>query len=505
MSSSDFSGLGLDRPLLASILELGYEVPTPIQARSIPVLLAGSDLIAQAQTGTGKTAAFALPALSRIDLTLKKPQVLVLAPTRELAIQVAEAFKTYSKHLKGFLVTPIYGGQSYQTQLSALKRGPQVIVGTPGRVIDHLERKTLSLADLKMVVLDEADEMLNMGFVDSIEEILSQAPESRQTALFSATMPAGVKKLAKNYQRDAQHIAIEAKEGTIGKIEQQYIVLNTDQKNSALLRVLEGEAPQATIIFVRTKIKSAELAQTLQSAGYGVAALNGDVNQSTRERVIQQFKKGGLDIIVATDVAARGIDVERVSHVINYDIPFDVESYVHRIGRTGRAGRSGKAILMVNQREMRMLKNIERTLKVTIERVNPPSHEEVTAKRNEALAQQVSDTLEKSRKLGPYRDLVQKIAYESGRSFEDIAAALAYFNDSAKSPQLPPEKSDRSDRPASKSRTRDSRDSRDWGDRDRNREGKKAKNKAFGQKGQAKRKPAAGKKKVVKKTRAKSK
>lgn len=350
-----FTDLALSEPVLKAIADVGYEQPSPIQAESIPHLLNGDDLLGLAQTGTGKTAAFALPLLTRVDMKLKTPQILVLAPTRELAIQVSEAFQTYAKNIKGFHVLPIYGGQSFDTQLRGLRRGVQVIVGTPGRVMDHLRRKTLDISNLKALVLDEADEMLRMGFIDDVEWILEHTPKERQTALFSATMPKEIRRVTKRYQRDPKEVSIASETRTGENIEQRYWMVSGTNKLDALTRILEVENTDAMIIFVRTKNATVELAEKLEARGYAAAALNGDMNQQLRERTIDRLKNGKLDIVVATDVAARGIDVVRVSHVLNYDIPYDSEAYVHRIGRTGRAGRSGTAILFVAPREKRLL------------------------------------------------------------------------------------------------------------------------------------------------------
>ena len=398
---TSFNKLGLSSALLSNLSQLGYESPTPIQAASMPILLAGDDLLAQAQTGTGKTAAFALPALMHLDVKLQKPQTLVIAPTRELAIQVAEAFQSYAKGIKGFHVLPIYGGQDYQIQLRALKRGSQVIVGTPGRVMDHLRRGTLCLDAIKTVVLDEADEMLNMGFIDDIEWIFEQISHEYQTALFSATMPSAIQKIAKRYLKDAKKVQIKPTESTVSTIEQNYFCVSRNQKLEALTRYLEVEEIKAAIIFSRTKNWSAELAEKLQARGYAAAALHGDMQQSLRKKVIDRIKDGSLDIIVATDVAARGIDVERVSHVINYDIPHDAESYIHRIGRTGRAGRKGKALLFITYREQRLLKDIERAINSKIVQIEPPSLKEMSEKRSKLLADKVKGILEKSKRLGP--------------------------------------------------------------------------------------------------------
>ena len=413
--------------LLAALAELGYEIPTPIQEQSIPVLMEGHDLLAQAQTGTGKTAAFALPILTHLDIAKKKPQALIIAPTRELAIQVAEAFQSYAKHLKGFHVLPIYGGQDYQTQLRGLKRGAQVIVGTPGRVMDHLRRGTLVMDNLKTLVLDEADEMLKMGFIDDVEWILEQIPQEHQTALFSATMPVSIQKIAKRYLKSAQKIQIKAQQGTVEAIEQCYMRATKEQKLNILTRFLEVEDVTATIIFVRTKTCSAELAEKLQARGYAAAALNGDMTQSLRKKVVERIKKASLDIVVATDVAARGLDIDRISHVINYDIPCDAESYVHRIGRTGRAGRKGKALLFVSPREYRLLKDIERTIHKSIKQVEPPSLKEMHEKLNKQLAEKVVGVITKSKKLKPYYETIETIMLQSDHAAKDIAAALAYL------------------------------------------------------------------------------
>ncbi|HQY81918.1 MAG TPA: DEAD/DEAH box helicase, partial [Thermomonas sp.] len=327
-----FTDLGLPETLLQALRTVGYESPSPIQAATIPPLLAGRDMIGQAQTGTGKTAAFALPALARLDATAGKPQVLVLAPTRELAIQVAEAFQKYANHIPGFHVLPIYGGQSYQPQLSALKRGVHVVVGTPGRVIDHLERGSLDLSALRMLVLDEADEMLRMGFIDDVEAVLKKTPETRQVALFSATMPAQIKRIAQTYLKDPVEIAIKSLTSTAENIRQRFWMVSGINKLDALTRIMEAEPFEAMIVFARTKLGTDELAEKLAARGFSAAAINGDVDQKMRERTIQRLKDGQIDILVATDVAARGLDVDRISHVLNYDIPYDTESYVHRIG-----------------------------------------------------------------------------------------------------------------------------------------------------------------------------
>lgn len=422
-----FEQLGLSPDLLSALTELGYETPTPIQEQSIPVLLGGEDILAQAQTGTGKTAAFALPILSNLNLNLKQPQALVIAPTRELAIQVAEAFQSYAKHMEGFQVTPIYGGQEYRTQLRALQRGAHVIVGTPGRVMDHLRRGSLKLDALTNVVLDEADEMLKMGFIDDIEWILEQMPKTRQTALFSATLPASIQKIAQRYLNKAQKIQIKAQKNTVDTIEQFYTLVSRNQKLDVLTRFLEVEDIQAAIIFSRTKTFAAELAEKLQARGYAAAALHGDMNQSMREKVISRIKTGALDIVVATDVAARGLDVERITHVLNYDIPHDTESYIHRIGRTGRAGRKGKALLFVSPRETRLLKDIEHAVGKPIELLKPPSLKQMSEKRSQQLATKVVGIINKSKKMPAYREMIDSIMTSNECEAKDVAAALAYL------------------------------------------------------------------------------
>ncbi len=368
-----FGDLGLPEPLLAALAEVGYESPSPIQAATIPALLSGRDVLGTAQTGTGKTAAFALPILSRLEPGRTRPQALVLAPTRELAIQVAEAFQRYSARLPGFQVLPIYGGQGYGPQLQALRRGVQVVVGTPGRVIDHLERGTLDLSGLTTLVLDEADEMLRMGFIDDVEAVLQKTPPTRQVALFSATMPAPIRRIAQTYLRDPAEVNIAARTTTAANIRQRYWFVSGLHKLDALTRILEAEPFDAMIVFARTKAATEELAGKLQARGVAAAAINGDMQQQQRERTIAQLKDGKLDVLVATDVAARGLDVERISHVLNYDIPYDTESYVHRIGRTGRAGRSGEAILFVTPRERGMLRAIERATRQPIEEMRLPA------------------------------------------------------------------------------------------------------------------------------------
>ncbi len=376
-----FRDLGLGEPLLRALAEVGYESPSPIQSATIPALLSGADLLGQAQTGTGKTAAFALPALERIDLSGREPQVLVLVPTRELALQVAEAFQRYASHLKGFHVLPIYGGQSYQPQLNALKRGVHVVVGTPGRISDHLERGTLKLDSIKMLVLDEADEMLRMGFLEAVEAILQKTPPNRQAALFSATLPAPIRRIAQKHLRSPVEITIQSKTATAANVRQRYWLVSGLHKLDALTRILETEPFDGMLVFTRTKQATVELAEKLEARGFSAAPLNGDIPQPQRERTIARLKAGDVDIVVATDVAARGIDVERVGHVVNYDAPYDPESYVHRVGRTGRAGRKGEAILFIAPRERNLLRGIERAMRQQIEPMNLPTVDAVNARR----------------------------------------------------------------------------------------------------------------------------
>jgi len=429
MSQSDtpvtFRDLGLSTQILQAVEEAGYETPSPIQAKSIPPLLEGNDLLGQAQTGTGKTAAFALPLLSRIDLKQSKPQLLVLAPTRELAIQVAEAFQSYARHLKGFHVLPIYGGQSYEIQLRQLRRGVHVVVGTPGRVMDHIRRKTLQLDALTGMVLDEADEMLRMGFIDDVEWILEHTPAERQIALFSATMPPVIRKVADKYLNDPVVVKIESKTTTATTIRQRYWQVSGLHKLDALTRVLETEPFEAILIFVRTKNETVELAERLSARGYAAESLNGDIQQNVREKIVDRLKKGKLDILVATDVVARGLDVERISHVINYDIPTDPESYVHRIGRTGRAGRSGEAILFVSNRERRLLNAIERTTRQKIEPMQMPSTSDINVQRVVRFKQRITDTLASGEDLELYTRVVTEYLHDEEIDPTVMAAALA--------------------------------------------------------------------------------
>ena len=423
---SSFQALGLDEPLLKGLQAVGYETPSPIQAQCIPHLLAGYDVLGQAQTGTGKTAAFALPLLARIDLNQRTPQVLVLTPTRELAIQVAEAFQTYARFLKGFQVLPIYGGQEYQGQIKQLKRGAHVIVGTPGRVMDHMRRKTLELDALSTLVLDEADEMLRMGFIEDVEWILQQTPSERQIALFSATLPTVIKRVAKNYLNEPKEVKIAVRTTTADTIRQRFWQVSGLHKLDALTRILETEKFDAMLVFVRTKTATVELAEKLAARGFASEALNGDMPQKQRERTVERLRKGRLDILVATDVAARGLDVDRISHVLNYDIPYDTEAYVHRVGRTGRAGRNGEAILFVAPRERHLLKAIERATRQPIEKMRLPSSADIAQARINRFKQRLSDTLA-SEDLEHLQQILQDYQQEHAVEPLQIAAALAHM------------------------------------------------------------------------------
>ena len=423
-SPPSFAQLGLNDAIVQALQDVGYESPTPIQAATIPVLLRGEDLVGQAQTGTGKTAAFALPLLSLLDLAQRAPQALVLVPTRELAIQVAEAFQKYAAHLRGFHVLPIYGGQSYTPQLNALKRGAHVIVGTPGRVMDHLERGTLALAAIRFVVLDEADEMLAMGFIDAIDTILSRVPRERQVALFSAILPPQIRQIAQRHLRAAREITIKSSTTTAANIHQRYWLVSGMHKLDALTRILEVESFDAMLVFVRTKQATVELAERLTARGFSAAALNGDIQQSQRERTVAQLKSGAIDILVATDVAARGLDVERIGHVVNFDVPHDTESYVHRIGRTGRAGRSGEAILFVAPRERNMLRAIERATRQPIEAMNLPTLDDVNQRRIARFKERIAGALDGG-ESSSYRTVVEDFVRDHGDDILDVAAALA--------------------------------------------------------------------------------
>jgi len=456
-ASTTFADLQIHPQVLRAVADVGYESPTAIQAATIPALMAGSDVVGLAQTGTGKTAAFAIPILSKIDVTSKTTQALVLAPTRELALQVAEAFSRYGAHLPQINVLPIYGGSSYTVQLAGLRRGAQVVVGTPGRVIDHLDRGTLDLSRLDYLVLDEADEMLAMGFAEDVERILSNTPEYKQVALFSATMPPGIRKITTKYLHDPFEVASNAKTATAENISQRYIQVAGPRKMDALTRVLEVEPFEAMIVFVRTKQATEEVAERLRARGFSAAAINGDIPQSLRERTIAALREGGIDILVATDVAARGLDVERISHVLNYDIPHDNESYVHRIGRTGRAGRSGAALLFVSPRERHLLKSIEKATRQKLTEAELPSVEDVNAQRVAKFADSITDSLA-SPGMELFRRLVEDYEREHDVPMADIAAALAVQSRDGEaflmSPEPPPDRrpKQREDRPSKSNR-----------------------------------------------------
>ncbi len=428
-----FAELGIDGRVLAALEGIGYEKPSPIQAATIPVLLEGRDVVGMAQTGTGKTAAFAIPALSRLaelaDLNgpTAATQVLVLAPTRELALQVGEAFASYAAQLEDFTVLPVYGGSSYGPQLAGLRRGAQVVVGTPGRVIDHLKRGSLTLQDLQYLVLDEADEMLRMGFAEDVETILSQTPEEKQVALFSATMPPAIRKIAQKYLRSPEEISVKAKTSTATNIRQRYLQVMGAHKLEAMTRLLEVEEHDGIIVFVRTKAATEEVAEKLRARGHAAAAINGDIPQQAREKSVEQLRSGKIDILVATDVAARGLDVERISLVVNYDIPHDTESYVHRIGRTGRAGRSGDAILFMIPREKYLLRAIEKTTRQPVEQMAMPSVEDVNRTRVDQFAQSITDTIE-SQDLGAFRSMVEAYVEKHDVDPVEVAAALAVIS-----------------------------------------------------------------------------
>ncbi|MGO9523591.1 DEAD/DEAH box helicase [Mycobacterium sp.] len=452
-ASTTFADLQIHPAVLRAVADVGYESPTAIQAATIPALMAGSDVVGLAQTGTGKTAAFAIPILSKIDVTSKATQALVLAPTRELALQVAEAFSRYGAHRPKIQVLPIYGGSSYTVQLAGLRRGAHVVVGTPGRVIDHLERGTLDLSRVDYLVLDEADEMLTMGFAEDVERILSETPEYKQVALFSATMPPAIRKLTTKYLHDPFEVTSKAKTATADNISQRYIQVAGPRKMDALTRVLEVEPFEAMIVFVRTKQATEEVAEKLRARGFSAAAINGDIPQAQRERTITALKGGGskgIDILVATDVAARGLNVERISHVLNYDIPHDTESYVHRIGRTGRAGRSGTALLFVSPRERHLLKAIEKATRQTLTETELPTVEDVNAQRVAKFADSITDALGRPG-IDLFRKLVQDYEREHDVPMADIAAALAVQLRDGEAflmgPEPPPERRERREHP----------------------------------------------------------
>jgi ATP-dependent RNA helicase DeaD len=419
-----FGDLGLGPAMLKALRDVGYETPTAVQAETIPPMLAGHDVVGLAQTGTGKTAAFALPVLEQLDTHQKSPQALVLAPTRELAVQVCEAFEKYAAHLRGVHVLPVYGGQGYGVQLSALRRGVHVVVGTPGRIMDHLEKGTLDLSELRFCVLDEADEMLTMGFAEDVETILATTPDTKQVALFSATMPPAIRKLAQRYLHDPVEVHVKGKTATAANISQRYLIVGYPQKVDALTRILEVENFEGMIVFVRTKNETETLAEKLRARGFSAEAINGDVAQPVRERTVNRLKAGKLDILVATDVAARGLDVERISHVVNYDIPTDTESYVHRIGRTGRAGRSGAAISFVTPRERYLLKHIEKATRQPLTEMSMPSVEDINTTRLNRFDDQITAALA-SPEFGQFRDIVSHYVREYDVPEVDVAAALA--------------------------------------------------------------------------------
>ncbi|MFZ7087997.1 DEAD/DEAH box helicase [Curtobacterium sp. RRHDQ10] len=420
-----FSDLGLSDAVLKAVKDIGYETPSAIQAATIPTLLAGRDVVGLAQTGTGKTAAFALPVLSRLDVSQKQPQALVLSPTRELALQVCEAFEQYASHIKGVHVLPVYGGQAYGVQLSALRRGVHVVVGTPGRIMDHIAKGTLDLSELKYLVLDEADEMLKMGFAEDVETILAETPDDKQVALFSATMPAQIRRISKQYLRDPEEITVKQKTTTSANTTQRYLMVSYPQKVDALTRILEVENFEGMIVFVRTKSETETLAEKLRARGYSAAAISGDVAQVQRERTVNQLKSGKLDILVATDVAARGLDVDRISHVVNYDIPIDTESYVHRIGRTGRAGRSGAAISFVTPRERRLLGAIEKATRQPLTQMQLPTVEDVNVTRLTRFDDAITAALEQQDRISGFRDIIGHYVEHHDVPESDVAAALA--------------------------------------------------------------------------------
>ncbi|MCM3503204.1 DEAD/DEAH box helicase [Microbacterium sp. P26] len=420
-----FADLGLDAAVLKALKDVGYETPSAIQAATIPVLLQGRDVVGLAQTGTGKTAAFALPVLSQMETGHKNPQALVLAPTRELALQVCEAFEKYAAHIKGVSVLPVYGGQGYGQQLSALRRGVDIVVGTPGRIMDHLDKGTLDLSELKYLVLDEADEMLKMGFAEDVETILADTPATKQVALFSATMPAQIRRISAQYLNNPEEITVKTKTATSTNITQRYLIVSYQQKIDALTRILEVENFEGMIVFTRTKNETETVAEKLRARGYTAAAINGDVAQVQRERTVNQLKSGKLDILVATDVAARGLDVDRISHVVNYDLPIDTESYVHRIGRTGRAGRTGDAISFVTPRERRMLTAIEKATRQPLTEMSLPSVDDVNATRLTRFDDAITTALEDTAAIATFRDVVAHYVAHHDVPEADVAAALA--------------------------------------------------------------------------------
>ena len=420
-----FDQMSLAEPILKAVRKAGYETPSPIQERSIPPLLAGKDLLGVAQTGTGKTAAFSLPLLSRLDESVKGAQILVLAPTRELALQVSEAMEGFAENLPKLRVVAVYGGTGYGEQIREFKRGTQVVVGTPGRVMDHIEKGYLKLNNLQALVLDEADEMLSMGFIDDIEWILEHTPKERQTALFSATMPKPIRKLAEKHLREPEEVTIKVKAENSPNIRQRFIKVRQHEKREMLTRLLEIEKFEAMLIFARTKNATMEIAEKLQGKGYPAEPLNGDMPQNLREKTVDRLKRGKISVLVATDVAARGLDVDRISHVLNYDAPFDLESYTHRIGRTGRAGREGDAIIFITNKEMRMLNAIERTLKVPCDQYVFPTLEEMNERKEEEFFTKIEQGMKGD--LDDYRKALQRYLEESGKDTLEVAAALAFL------------------------------------------------------------------------------
>ncbi|GLI28535.1 ATP-dependent RNA helicase DeaD [Agromyces rhizosphaerae] len=460
-AATTFSDLGLDGEVLKALDDVGYETPSAIQAATIPTLLSGRDVVGLAQTGTGKTAAFALPILARLDVSQKQPQALVLAPTRELALQVCEAFEKYAARMRGVHILPVYGGQGYGVQLSALRRGVHIVVGTPGRIMDHLDKGTLDLSELKYLVLDEADEMLKMGFAEDVETILAETPDDKQVALFSATMPAAIRRISQQYLNLPEEITVKAKTQTSANITQRYLVVSYAQKVDALTRILEVENFEGMIIFVRTKNVTEELAEKLRARGYSAQAINGDVPQAQRERTVNQLKQGKLDILVATDVAARGLDVERISHVVNFDIPTDSEPYVHRIGRTGRAGRTGDAISFVTPRERGLLNRIEKATRQPIEQMQLPSVDDVNVTRLTRFDDRITAALEQHERIDGFRDIIAHYVRHHDVPEADVAAALAVVAQGDSPLLMEPEperpRRERDDRPA---RDRDERGQR---------------------------------------------
>ncbi|KQP01738.1 DEAD/DEAH box helicase [Leifsonia sp. Leaf264] len=459
-----FTDLGLSDAVLKALKDVGYETPSAIQAATIPPLLAGRDVLGTAQTGTGKTAAFALPILSNLDVSQKSVQALVLAPTRELALQVCEAFEKYASHVRGVHVLPVYGGQGYGVQLSALRRGVHIVVGTPGRIMDHLEKGTLDLTELKYLVLDEADEMLKMGFAEDVETILADTPDEKQVALFSATMPAAIRRISAQYLKNPEEITVKTKTTTSSTITQRYLVVSYPQKVDALTRILEVENFEGMIIFTRTKNETETLAEKLRARGYSAAAINGDVVQAQRERTVNQLKSGKLDILVATDVAARGLDVERISHVVNFDLPIDTESYVHRIGRTGRAGRSGEAISFVTPRERRMLTSIEKATRQTLTQMQLPSVDDVNATRLARFDDAITEALGQQERLDRFRDIIAHYVEHHDVPEADVAAALAIVSQ-GETPLLLSAEDERAQQRAERFEREKERNERSGGDR----------------------------------------